>query len=300
MESVGGQAVVEGVMLRRKHFYSIAVRNPKGEIILKKIKIKDYRQGLLSIFKLPFFRGIYAMYEMMSIGVRSLIYSGNVAIDDNDEKLSGKELFWMIFFSMLMVIVFFIILPYILTILLGVKEQSKPILFNLVDALIKLTFFIGYVLLIGRMKDVKRIFQYHGAEHKVVHCYESGKKLSIENAKKFSFIHARCGSSFMMLTVFVSIILFTLLPIGFMLFYPNFFVMNVIFQKTIFIILRIIFIPIIIGVSYETIKLASKYPKNLFLRLITYPGHWLQNLTAAEPDKKQLEVAIASMNKLLS
>jgi uncharacterized protein YqhQ len=299
MESIGGQSVIEGVMLRKRYSYSIAVRAPKGNIIAKKFRIKNHRKGFLSFFNLPFFRGIYAMYEMLSIGIKSLVFSGNTAIDDNEEKITMNQMFWMVIFSMLLVIGFFIVLPYSLTILMGVKENTSPVFFNIVDALIKLVFFIAYIVVIGRMKDVQRLFQYHGAEHKVVHCYESGKKVIPINAKKFSFIHSRCGSSFMMLSIFVSVILFTILPLLITFYNPDFFSTNVIYQKSILISLRIIMIPLIIGFAYELIKLTSRYPNNIFLKVITYPGNMLQKLTAAEPNKKQIEVAIAALNKLI-
>ncbi|MFT4303667.1 MAG: DUF1385 domain-containing protein [Candidatus Woesearchaeota archaeon] len=298
MESIGGQAVIEGVMLRKKNMYSVAVRNPKGKIITTKHKIKDYRQGFLSFFKLSFFRGMYAMYEMLSIGMKTLIYSSNVATDEKEEKLSSMELFWVIFTSLLFTVGIFIILPYILTVLTGVKEDVNPIIFNLIDAVIKVIFFVAYVLIIGMMNDIKRVFQYHGAEHMVVHCYESKKKVTPKNCKSFSTIHPRCGSSFVMITIVISIVIFSLLPLFFIYVFPGFYDLSFTLQKIYLALLRVLVLPIVMGVSYEILKLAGKYPKNPILYLMSVPGMWLQKLTTKQPDTKQIEVAIAALNKI--
>jgi uncharacterized protein YqhQ len=301
MDTIGGQAVIEGVMLRRKNFYSLAVRQENGEIHTERHRIKDYRKGKLGFLKLPFLRGLYSMYEMMSIGVKTLIRSTNLAMSNSEkeEKLSFGELFLTICFSVLFAIGIFVLLPYIFTSLLGFNEQTRPILFNFIDAIIKILIFIGYVFIISLMPDIKRVFQYHGAEHKVVHCYESGKKLIYANIKKFPTIHCRCGSSFIMLTIFVSILVFSFLPLLLQTFFPIVFELNIFLTKTILGLLRIIFLPVVIMVSYELLKLAGKYEKNFLIQIINYPGHLLQKITTAEPDKKQVEVAIASLNILL-
>lgn len=301
MDTIGGQAVIEGVMLRRKNFYSLAVRKENGIIHTERHRIKDHRNGKLRFFKLPFLRGLYAMYEMMSIGVKTLIRSTNLAMSDSEkeEKLGFFELFLTISVSILFALGIFVLLPYIFTNLLGFNEQTRPILFNLVDAIIKIIIFIGYVLIISLMPDIKRVFQYHGAEHKVVHCYESGKKLTNANIKKFTTIHCRCGSSFIMLTIIVSILVFSFVPLFFQSFFPNIFEYNAFLSRTILGFFRILFLPIVIMISYELLKLAGKYEKNFFLKIINYPGFLLQKLTTAEPDKKQIEVALASLNTLL-
>lgn len=310
MATVGGQAVIEGVMLRRENFYSLAVRKENGEIVSERHRIKDYRKGWMSFLKFPFFRGLYAMYEMMSIGMKTLFKSADIAFEedsiDNSKKKSTKskglssfEIVITAVSSFLFTIAIFVVLPYLFTNLLGFDEKSMPILFNLIDAIIKLIIFIGYILIISLMPDIKRIFQYHGAEHKVVHCYESGKKLTQKNIKKFSTVHSRCGSSFIMLTIFVSILIFSFVPLIIQIVFPSFFEMNVFLTRSLLAVVRILVLPIIIMISYEVLKLAGKYDKNIFLRVINSPGLLLQKLTTKEPDKKQVEVAIASLNKLL-
>lgn len=293
METIGGQAVIEGVMLRRKNSYSIAVRNPERKIIVKKFNIPEKRKGLLALFKLPFFRGMYALYEMFSIGAKALTYSSNVSLEETEEKISKPQLFFIFLVSFLLVIAFFIVLPYLLTTLLGIKESAKPILFNLVDAVIKVIFFVAYVMVIAQMKDIKRVFQYHGAEHKVVHCYEHGKKVTVENARKFSTIHSRCGSSFIMLAIVISIIIFSFLPL--LVTIPS----SRVLEKTVLALLRIAALPVIAAAAYELLKIAGKYSHNALMHAISYPGLLLQKLTTAEPSNKQIEVAIAAMNKLL-
>jgi len=299
METIGGQAVIEGVMLRRKNKYTVAVRNPKNKIVLKKESIKDHRKGLLSIFKIPFFRGMYAMYEMLGIGMKTLTYSTNVVADEEEEKISGFQMFWIILLSFLFAICFFVVIPYFLTVLAGIQEHVKPVMFNIVDAVIKVIFFIAYIVIISQLKDIRRVFQYHGAEHMTVHCYEAKKKITVDNVKKFSPIHPRCGSSFIMLTIVISIIIFSLLPLIIQAIAPGFYATGFLMQKVVLALLRILVIPIIIGFSYELLKLAGKYTDNILMIIISTPGKWLQKLTTSKPDKKQIEVAIAAIKGLL-
>jgi len=239
------------------------------------------------------------MYEMVSIGTKTLIHSNNLAIEGEDEKISASELFWIITISVLFTLGFFVFLPYLLTVLAGFNEQARPVLFNIVDAVIKLAFFIAYVAVIARMKDIKRVFQYHGAEHMVVHCYEAKKALNVKNVKKYETIHPRCGSSFVMITIAISIIVFSLLPLAIKLWTPGFFNINFALQKTALAVLRILVLPIIIALSYELLKLAGKYPKNILLQAVSYPGLLLQKMTTSKPDSKQIEVAIAAIKKLI-
>ncbi len=242
---------------------------------------------------------MYAMYEMLSIGMKTLIYSSNIATDEEDEKLTPMQLFWVIFTSVAFALFLFVLLPYILTIFTGVKEHINPVLFNFIDAIIKVIFFVGYVVIIGYMPDIKRVFQYHGAEHMSVHCYESKKKITAKNCLSFTTIHPRCGSSFIMITIVISIIIFSLLPLALLSWWAQLYEMNFILQKTILAVLRILILPIVMGVSYEVLKLAGKYPDNPIMKLVSLPGMWLQKLTTSKPDKKQVEVAIAALNKLI-
>ena len=301
METVGGQAVIEGIMLRKGNMYSLAVRKENGKIVTEKHKIKDNCKGLLKFLKWPFFRGLYAMYEMMSIGMKTLIRSTDLAIESNnkEDKLSISELLFTILISFLFAIGFFVLLPYLFTNLLGFSEETRPILFNFVDAIIKMIIFVGYIKAISYMPDIKRVFQYHGAEHKIVHCYENKKKITYENIKPYSTIHPRCGSSFIMLTILVSIFVFSFVPLIISTIFPNFFSLGIIVSRIILATIRILFLPVVIMISYEVLKLAGMYESNMILKTINSPGLLLQKLTTSEPDKKQIEVAIASLNILL-
>jgi uncharacterized protein YqhQ len=299
METIGGQAVIEGVMLRKKSLYSVAIRNPQNKIIVTKHKIKDYRKGVLSIFRLPVFRGIYSMYEMLGLGMKTLIYSSNISIDKEEEKLSRFDIFWLVLTSVSIAIGFFVILPYILTELIGISEAEKPIFFNIVDAVIKIAFFIIYVLAISRMNDIKRLFQYHGAEHKVVHCYEQGMKITVRNAKKYTPLHPRCGSSFLVLVVAVSIVLFSFIPLIIYSLFPGVQESGLFLRKLILLFARIAIVPLIAGLSYELLKLSGRYSSNFFFKIISLPGLAFQKLTTSEPDNKQIEVAIKAIKALI-
>lgn len=298
--TIGGQAVIEGIMLRKKDIYTVAVRNPKKKIIVTKHRIRDRRKGIFSIFKYPILRGMYSLFEMMDIGMRTLIYSSNISIDEKDEKLSKNEVFWLISVSMLIAVGFFVVLPYVLTYLLGINEASKPVFFNFIDAVIKIVFFIIYIVAIARMKDIKRLFQYHGAEHKVVYCYEHGKQITVSNAKKYSCLHPRCGSSFIMLVITISIFMFSLIPLIVFSIFPSLSDIHPILRGIVFVCIRIVFmLPLIAGLSYELLKFTGLYSHNIISKVISWPGLMLQKLTTAEPDDKQIGVAIRAIEKLI-
>lgn len=292
--NVGGQAVIEGVMIRGQSKYVIAVRK-KSRIISKAGKIRKKS----SFYKLPFIRGFVNLAEMMLIGVKALMWSAEQAAP-KEEKIGRNELAFTFLVSIGFVILFFIALPYFLTNLLGFYEEKKPILFNLVDGLIRILFFLIYIVAISFMRDVKILFQYHGAEHKAIHCYEKGKKLDPSNVRKFTTLHPRCGTSFLLIVFIVSIFVFSVLPSIIMAYYPGFLELNVWIRRGILFPVRILLIPIIAGISYEILKISDKYQKNLLFRLITLPGLALQKITTKEPNAKQIEVAVYSLKKLLA
>lgn len=299
-ETLGGQAILEGVMLRKANQYTTAVRSPKGNIIVDKTPIPNRRTGFLKIFKLPILRGIYALFEMLTIGVKTLIHSAQVAgkEDEEDGELSSAEIAWLIITSFGITIGVFVILPYFLTYLIGVEENTQPILFNIIDAAIKIVFFLGYVLAISRMDDIKRLFEYHGAEHKVVACWEQEGAVSIEGARKYSRLHPRCGSSFIVLVAVISIIFFSFIPLLFI--GGEFSQLSGIMQKAILLCSRILIIPLIAGVSFEVLKLAGKYYHIWFFKAVSAPGLALQLITTSEPDDSQLEVAVAAALPLIN
>ncbi|PIN78430.1 hypothetical protein COV16_05930 [Candidatus Woesearchaeota archaeon CG10_big_fil_rev_8_21_14_0_10_34_8] len=296
--SIGGQAVIEGVLMRNKDNIAIAVRTEKGKIILKKEKI-DGISKKYPFLAWPFFRGIVGFFQMLVIGMKALTYSTNVALGEEEEVLNAWEIVGLIGFSMLFAIGLFVLVPYVITHVIGFDERSSPILFNLVDGLIKLIIFISYVAVIGYMEDIKRVFQYHGAEHKAVNCFESGKKLTVANVKKFSTIHPRCGTSFIAIVLLVGIFILSVISPITNLLIPSFSELSFILQKVILFLLRILFLFPIAAVSYEILKLAGKYKDNKILQLVNAPGLLIQKITTREPDNKMIEVAIKSLKAVL-
>jgi uncharacterized protein YqhQ len=291
---VGGQAVIEGVMMRNNEKVATAVRLANGKIRIKKDTVPKRSR----IWKLPLFRGIINLWDMLILGMKTLIWSADQQLGKK-EKISKKELFFSLSFAFITAIGLFVALPYFLAGIFGVKEQDSPIIFNLIDGILRALFVIIYILAISMMKDVRRLFEYHGAEHKAVFCYEAKKSLTFENVKKFSTKHPRCGTSFIFLVLLISIIIFSVIPSLAKLTYPAFIALAFIAQKMILFGIRILFIPVIAGVAYEALKLTAKYPKNIFVKIIAKPGLLFQNITTKEPDKKQIEVAVKALKKVL-
>jgi len=289
--SIGGQAVIEGVMMKASRNIAIAVRNEKGKIVSKKQKLRKYR---FSFMQWPFIRGVTNLIEMMMIGMQALIWSANQFVEE-EEEFSLTELILLILTSLGFTILFFVALPYFLTDLFGVREASKPFLFNLVDGLIKITLFIAYILVISFMKDVKRLFQYHGAEHRAVYCHEANLTLTVKNCKKFPTMHPRCGTAFIMMVFVVSIFILSVIPSIMFYLFPAVKAYNIWFQKLVLFPVRVLFIPIVAGVSYELLKLSAKYSNNLLMKAFILPGIGMQLLTTKKPDNKQQEVAIVAL-----
>ena len=292
--NIGGQAVMEGVMIKGMNNYAVAVRKGK-KIITKNGRIPKKKHSFL---KWPFIRGFVNLAEMLVLGIKSLMWSAEQAAG-KEEKIGKHEIAFTILISIGFVIVFFIALPYILTNLLGFYEEKKPILFNLVDGLIRISFFLIYIAAISFLKDVKILFQYHGAEHKAIHCYEHGKKLDVKSVKKFTTLHPRCGTSFLLIVFAISILVFSLLPSVILFYYPDFSSLNVWLRKSILFPVRILLIPVIAVISYEILKMSDKKQNAFLFRLISLPGLALQKITTQEPNERQIEVAIASLKKLL-
>ena len=276
MENIGGQAVIEGVMMKSKTKYAVSVRLENGKIktIKKRLKRKS------KIYTAPFFRGFFMLWDTLILGIKALNWSANQQLDKK-EKLTWKELVFTIGLSFLFVILFFIIAPFYLT---GLIIASKGILFNIIDGILRIGVFLVYLLLISLIKDVKQLFKYHGAEHKVVNCHEAEKELTVKNAKKFTTVNPRCGTSFLVIVLVISILIFSL-----------------IISKSWFIRLgaRIVLIPIIAAISYEILKLNSKFKNNRFVKALNAPGLLIQKITTKEPTNKQIEVAITSLKAVL-
>ncbi len=299
----GGQAVMEGVMMRGPERTAVAVRLPDDRIFLKTEK-NPKRSGLA---KVPLVRGVFAFVNSLVLGTRILTYSADVLEyfteieeeEDSDaasgeekpgflERTFGKKAAWniLLFLSVAISIVIsvavFVLLPTVIVNLLSGAIKNVVVL-NLIEGLTRIAMFICYIVLISRMKDIQRVFQYHGAEHKTIHCYENGKELTPENARDFIRLHPRCGTSFLMFVMVISLILFSLLG------WPN---------LAMRVASRIVLIPVVAAVSYEILQWAGR-STNRFVELVSVPGLLLQKLTTREPDESQLEVAIVSMKAVL-
>ncbi len=285
---VGGQAVIEGVMMRTPNAFAVAVRKPSGEmaILKEKLDLSAWKPWL----RWPVLRGFLVLVHAMILGVRALNFSASVALDQPEQPKEGWKHRVAVMLSFVVALAFgiglFLFLPLYLTRLAArlVPLLSNWILFNVVDGLIRVLFFLGYLGFIARMKDIHRVFQYHGAEHKVVHNWEAGTELSVDNAQRFSRLHPRCGTSFLMFVMLVSIFVFT------------------VFKSKAFVLLflsRIILMPLISGISYELIRLSAKNVSNPFVRPFVKPGLWLQLITTQEPSDDQLQVAIYSLQQAL-
>lgn len=298
---MGGQAVMDGVMMKGTDRYAVAVRLPDNEIYIKTEKLPERKAWS----KVPVIRGIFIFVDSLINGTKTLMYSADVAEKYEEilgegataekgrgekwlEKHFGERAVWNILiavsviFALAVTIGIFVIGPTAAISWLDGIIGSEIVL-NLIEGLLRIAIFIIYVLLIRRMEEIKTVFRYHGAEHKCIHCYESGKELTPENCAPFYTLHPRCGTSFIVFVLVISLILFSFLG------WPN---------LAVRIISRVLLIPFIAGISYEILKVAGK-STNLFMEIISVPGLWLQKLTTAEPDRAQLEVAIASINAVL-
>ena len=293
-QSVGGQAVIEGVMMQSKEKRAIAVRKNDGEIVIIKNKIKSWINEK-NINKIPFFRGSFILIETMIEGVKSLNYSSEFFLEEEEEdafdrfiKRIFKDKANDVIIAISMIIAFvlsiglFVLIP---TAVGGAfsKIINNDFLLNLIEGAIRICILFGYIVLISKSKDIERVFQYHGAEHKSIYCYENNLELTVENAKKFGRLHPRCGTNFLFIVMFISIVLFSFFG------WPN---------PVIRVVMRIVGIPIVAGISYEIIRFLGKY-NNKFTKIVAYPGMMLQNFTTKEPDDEQLEVAIAALKAVI-
>ena len=327
--SIGGQAVIEGVMMRGPYKTAVSVRKSNGEIAMKLTENK-VKGGFR---KIPILRGIFGFVNSMVIGVNALMYSAQFYEDDGTPKkednadnkeekssseLSGFALFLTLASSLAISIGLFFILPNLIAGFIVPQEtnttiiatsgelisgemisgetisgdqvaltttNNKNVLYNVVESIVKIAIFLGYLTLVSRMKDIKRVFEYHGAEHKTIFCYEHGEELTVENVKKYKRFHPRCGTSFLLFVIIISIIVYTIVGR-----HPS---------MLINVLIRIALLPLIAGVSYEIIRFAGKHTENKCVAWLNKPGMWLQRLTTREPDDSQIECAINSLKAVI-
>ncbi len=284
MKNIGGQAVIEGVMMKGKKGWTVAVRGPKGDIHVKREGLSE----LPKILKIPIIQGVVALFYALSIGIKAIEFSASKAYEEDGKSLSALAIGCTVGVSIILGIALFIIIPLYATKLLGalfVSVNENSFIFNVVDGIIRIAVFIGYIVAIGMWKEMRRIFEYHGAEHKVIHAYENGKKLTVNNIKNNSPLHPRCGTSFLLIVMIVSIFTFSFIPQDWSFLYK--------------LLSRIVLIPFIAGISFEFLKLSAKLKKNKLIHILIQPGLLLQRLTTREPDNGQIEVAIKALEEVL-
>jgi uncharacterized protein YqhQ len=275
----GGQAVIEGVMIRSKKHMVTCVRQPNDEILTSVEEIKSVSERH-KVLRLPFLRGIVALFETLYIGVKGLYFSANASLEE-EEKINPKEIVLAVVVALALAIFLFSLLPFFLTTFLN----FEGVVFNVAEGVIRLAILLLYLASITSIGEFKRVFQYHGAEHTAINAYEAGAELTVSNAKKFSRFHPRCGTSFIFIVALISILFFSIMPdLGFL--------MRLVY--------RILFIPVIGAVSYEVLKLSDRYKKSKIMKVLLAPGLGLQYLTTRKPDEKMIEVALEAVKKVNS
>ncbi len=316
--SIGGQAVIEGVMMRGPKKIATAVRKPNGEIIIDEQELGKVRKG--KFVKLPIIRGCVNFIDSMIIGVKALMFSAQFFdIDENgdaiaqepskfeawlekkfdSEKATNTIIYTSVVLSLLLSIAMFMWLPALLTGFLKNVISSDGIL-TTIEGGLRILIFIIYLFLVSRMNDIKRVFMYHGAEHKSIFCYEKGLELTVENVKKQSRLHPRCGTSFLLIVMIISIIIYRFIPWDqeSLMAIPLIGKLASFSDEIVRLVLRLLLLPVVAGISYEIIKFAGRHD-NAFTRAISMPGMWFQQITTNEPDDSQIEVAISAIKAVI-
>ncbi|MEW6081603.1 MAG: DUF1385 domain-containing protein [Bacillota bacterium] len=282
IKNYGGQAVIEGVMIRGPEGFNIAVRGPNGDIVTRREDRVPWTKRW-PFLGWPFVRGPVALAETVSLGVHALLYSANAALGE-DEEVSTRDMVLAVLVAVALAVGLFMVAPTLVASFLRQFFPARTLWLNVAEGLIRVAFVVGYIVTISRMKDIQRVLEYHGAEHKVINALEDGGSMDVTTAAKYPRLHPRCGTSFLLLVAVVSIFLF------------SFFGWPGVIQR---ILLRIAMLPVVSGVAYEIIKLSGRIRPGSPLRWVLAPGMWLQSLTTREPDTGQVEVALAALSGLM-
>ncbi len=277
----GGQAVIEGVMMRGKESMVVATRRPNGEIGVNPQTLPSLYTGKWR--KMPLVRGIIILIESMVLGIQTLMYSANVALEEEKAELPKGSTWLIVLVGLAFAVGVFFLLPLFITNLFS-SHLPSSVLFNFIEGLIRLAIFILYLSLVSLMPDIRRVFAYHGAEHKAVNAYEAGVPLDVESARVFSTANPRCGTSFLFAVLIIAIVVFSVIG------RPGFGLM---------VLSRILLVPVIAALGYEFIYFTSRHNKNPIMKALLTPGLWLQSLTTRQPDDKQLEVGLAALKKVI-
>jgi len=273
----GGQAVIEGVMIRSKKHMVVCVRQPNDEILTKTEEIKSLSERY-RVLRLPFLRGIVALFETLYLGIKGLYFSANATLEE-EEKLNPKEIALAVIAALALSIFLFSIIPFFLTNLL----KLGGVVFNVVEGVVRLGILLLYLVSMSLVGEFRRVFQYHGAEHTAINAYEAGVELNVANTKKYSRFHPRCGTSFLLIVTLISILLFSIMPnLGY-------------FMRLAY---RVLLIPVIGAVSYEALRLSDRYKHSRIMKVLVTPGLGLQHLTTREPDEKMIAVALKAVEEV--
>jgi uncharacterized protein YqhQ len=275
----GGQAVMEGVMMRGRKHMATVVRRPDGELVNNTQPVPSLYTGRLRT--LPLVRGIVVLIEALALGIKVLTYSANVALEEEGEKMEGWPVWLVMAFALAVAIALFFLTPLFITRSFNIEST---VLFHLIEGVIRLALFVAYLWLISLIPDIKRVFAYHGAEHKTVNAYEAGVPLEVEAVREHSKAHVRCGSSFMFMVLLIAILVFSLIG------RPTLWLM---------VLSRILLVPVIAALGYELVYFAARHTGNPLVKMIVAPGLWLQSMTTREPDDGQIEVGIAALKLVL-
>ncbi|NLW40588.1 MAG: DUF1385 domain-containing protein [Tissierellia bacterium] len=297
--TIGGQALIEGILMRGPKDLAIAIRKSDGEIILKEEKLNTLGMRH-KFFRLPLIRGVVGLIESMAFGIRALMYSAEFfeeGLEDEEDKnketffdrifkdkKEDVEIVFTLFISLAVAVLLFILLPSLITNFFN-RGEANPFLLNLIEGFVRILVFLVYIVAVSKMEDVGRVFKYHGAEHKAIHCYEHGEELTVENIKKYPILHPRCGTSFLFMVMIVSILVLSFFG------WPN---------PIKRVLIRLIMLPLIAGISYEINRIIGKSNSRLAY-IISYPGLFIQKIaTVKEPDEEQIEVAIEALKAVLT
>ena len=278
----GGQAVMEGVMMRGQKTAATVVGRPNGELAIKNKPLSTIYTGRLR--KTPFIRGVVVLLESLVLGISSLVYSANVALEEEEEKISGVSIWLILLVSLAFAVSLFFMAPLFLTKILDPYINSS-LVFHLIEGVIRLAIFLGYLWLISLLPDIKRVFAYHGAEHKTINAYEDGASLEAKAISKYSTAHARCGTAFLLAVLIIAILVFALIGRQ---------------AVWLMVVSRILLLPVIASLAYEVTQFGSRHMDNGFVRAIMAPGLWLQSLTTREPENSQIEVAVTALKEVLA
>ncbi|MBN2847846.1 MAG: DUF1385 domain-containing protein [Coriobacteriia bacterium] len=295
---IGGQALIEGIMMRGKYNWAVAVREPSGAIYTEEhdlVSAKDKHAWL----KWPIIRGMWGFYETMMLAIKAFGISAEHAGETEEEQLTSKEIGFTMVAGLALAIGLFIVLPAVVTNLLVGSSVERPFTWNVVDGVLRLVAFFAYIWAVSRLKEIRRVFAYHGAEHKTIHAYERGLPLEPDIIQRYTTLHVRCGTSFLLMVMVVAIAVFSLVPGKAILAAAG--VDGRIWVLAFNIGIRILLLPLIAGIAYEiTVKWAGSRPENPLVKVLLWPGMQMQRLTTAPPDDDMIEVAVAAMNLVVA